>query len=1288
MQSPHDRSRNRNSSFPHGCGRTRTLIQQITLAGLILVSGWLTVQRAPAQGYTFTNIWTGAGSDAFWPTAANWTNNAVPSNTCMVWLTNYGVSGFPGTNGAGAVGTPNIIVSNDTSIASLFDMHTNLFGPATLYHTIQISNGVTLTISNGPVAGTNVLLVISQSGSAAPSLIGADYGAGAVLYNTIQGSGRLAVIATNNLGVSFAKGNIFVGQGSGGTGGALNSVLDLSGLDTFDADVNHILLGDGGVAGFFINRPVGTIYFAKTNNLRLWAVGNHPSAGSAANGGFVTGISALNGDSSRFGRYVLGYTNTMLCNNGITFGCRGYGGWMGFNPSNAPGSSVAYFRNLANTGRQTRWSIADRLGAGNGASQNVSCELDFSLGVVDALVGTLTIGVNNQVNGLTGNVEFGAGTIDVNTLQIGVQSASTGYAQGSLTVSNSGVLRVNTSGTMGGAVGTGLPNYFARLIVTNGGTAVFSNTAPVNCGVGARSEIHVTDGSALSVYTVGSAAAPLSYLKLASSTLTVDRGTASNPTTGGIVFANELDLAGANTINMLGAVLVVGQFPIIKYGSIVNGGFANLTLGSTSAGVSGYLSNNVANSSIDFVVTSSATVTLVWDGQTNSVPIGFWDVNTTPNWQGALKYLQPSVPGSLVVFDDTATGTTTVAVPTNISVAPAVFTVNNTSKNYAFGGTNISGPTALLKNGTGSITFSNTSQNTFSGGVFVNDGTLIAGAVNTLPTATVTVGNLATAGINLNNQNQNIGALAGGGGSGGNVALGSANLTLSSGSASYGGVISGTGRVIKTGSGTQTLTAANTYSGGTAITNAGILAAADNALGTGGIYVSTNGTLQLGNGAADGLVPQAYLTNVSGTLSVYPANSYTFTNQIVSTNGSFIKLIGNTTALTITNGNPNMTGAASIQQGSIVISHPNALGTGSITVGNVVPGDCFLGLAGGINVTNPITLSGKTGALNPSPAGLDSQSGTNTLYGNITLTGSTLWSIGTETGSKLIINSTFVNSGPVGGQQLNLRGTGEGVINKPLINGAGNTLTVSIEDAGQWKLTATNTYSGPTLVNGGQLTVDGALANSSYVKVLNGATLSGAGRIAGAVTNSGKIDLAGDGVLGSLTISNALLTDGEIVLEVSTNGNDRIRGLTTMVMDGTLTIVLNGTLTGNAIFKLFDATNYVGVINTPALPPLDAPLTWDTSYLNVDGTLHVVGGPVTTPVITAVGSGGPSGFYLSGTGTMVAPFSILASTNVAAPLVDWVNVGGGTFSNGSFWFNDLTATNYPQRYYLISSPTP
>ena len=51
---------------------------------------------------------------------------------------------------------------------------------------------------------------------------------------------------------------------------------------------------------------------------------------------------------------------------------------------------------------------------------------------------------------------------------------------------------------------------------------------------------------------------------------------------------------------------------------------------------------------------------------------GNWDINTTANWLpisgggGGITYLQYSVPGDSVLFDDSANGTTTVNLTTTL----------------------------------------------------------------------------------------------------------------------------------------------------------------------------------------------------------------------------------------------------------------------------------------------------------------------------------------------------------------------------------------------------------------------------------------------------------------------------------------------------------------------------------------------------------------------------------------------------------------------------------------------
>jgi autotransporter-associated beta strand protein len=85
-------------------------------------------------------------------------------------------------------------------------------------------------------------------------------------------------------------------------------------------------------------------------------------------------------------------------------------------------------------------------------------------------------------------------------------------------------------------------------------------------------------------------------------------------------------------------------------------------------------------------------------------------------------------------------------------------------------------------------------------------------------------------------------------------------------------------------------------------------------------------------------------------------------------------------------------------------------------------------------------------------------------------------------------------------------------------------------------LSATNTYSGPTLVNSGSLVVSGALAKTA-VTVSAGASIGGTGSIAGSITvNGGSSSTGGgainlvDGAPGVLTLSDPLASDKVLTL--------------------------------------------------------------------------------------------------------------------------------------------------------------
>jgi autotransporter-associated beta strand protein len=76
------------------------------------------------------------------------------------------------------------------------------------------------------------------------------------------------------------------------------------------------------------------------------------------------------------------------------------------------------------------------------------------------------------------------------------------------------------------------------------------------------------------------------------------------------------------------------------------------------------------------------------------------------------------------------------------------------------------------------------------------------------------------------------------------VTLGSSTLTFGDATnQTFAGVIGGTGGLVKQGTGVQTLTGANTFSGGVNLAAGGLVLGNAGALGSGALTVSGNGSL-------------------------------------------------------------------------------------------------------------------------------------------------------------------------------------------------------------------------------------------------------------------------------------------------------------------------------------------------------------------------------------------------------------------------------------------------------------
>lgn len=104
-----------------------------------------------------------------------------------------------------------------------------------------------------------------------------------------------------------------------------------------------------------------------------------------------------------------------------------------------------------------------------------------------------------------------------------------------------------------------------------------------------------------------------------------------------------------------------------------------------------------------------------------------------------------------------------------------------------------------------------------------------------------------------------------------------ATFAVSGGSMALGGAVEGTGGLLKTGSGTLTLAASNSYAGSTTVSNGTLSVAAGGALGTGDLRIAPGATCVLQQARA--LTPEAYvfadgMLSLAGTVTNVVARLY------------------------------------------------------------------------------------------------------------------------------------------------------------------------------------------------------------------------------------------------------------------------------------------------------------------------------------------------------------------------------------------------------------------------------
>jgi autotransporter-associated beta strand protein len=429
-----------------------------------------------------------------------------------------------------------------------------------------------------------------------------------------------------------------------------------------------------------------------------------------------------------------------------------------------------------------------------------------------------------------------------------------------------------------------------------------------------------------------------------------------------------------------------------------------------------------------------------------------------------------------------------------------------------------------------------------------------------------------------------------------------ANLTLAGGGAgNFTGPVSlGTGNLTVNG-GTWTVAATNRFSGLTTINGGTLLLSGPLSLSQ--PPASFNASQVTLNGGALGVVTNVTLAdgnigitlNANATISVVNTNNtFTISNDI-SGGSTLIKSGPGRLVLSGANdfsGTLNVdTASTSANDGTTVIANNAAIanlsvsaGSPSIYIGDNNGGSSTLaldGTLGPITVAPDISLTGRNVAVQA----IENIAGSNTISGNLTLVvGGGLYEIQSDSGI-LTLSAPLPYATPTSsGRTFTFLGAGDIAVTGGIQDGSNNGITnvwdSVIEDGpGLLDLSATNTYSGSTVVSNGVLYLTGGLGTGPVT--VAGGLLVGTGTLLGPVTvqSAGSVEAGTTNATGTLNFSNTLALAGNTIVKINQarGANDLFSGETSVTYGGTLTVTnLAGTLALGNQFKLFTASSASG----------------------------------------------------------------------------------------------------------------
>jgi autotransporter-associated beta strand protein len=1229
------------------CEWVRRTALAVALGGMFAAAP---TQPASAQTYTWS------GTNALWNTT-NWITSSGTTtfpggssgtNTAII---NSGTVSFAGNDtfgNSGNTSSPVIRIGSGGTLASggffnsLWNVNLNggtllaNGGAASAFPTFQLAGTLLVdgsTASNISVGGGsnnqiniggNGNLTLTMNVADVTSSTAADLTVGAVLQNLSGNVGSLTKTGAGTLVLSAA--NTYTGA-TNINGGVLQ--IASGGSLSSAGDINSTAGGNLSIVGS-VTMAANT-YFAVGNGIL-----NTTGTTSIDGGTLAVGNNAFLIGGSRNGLPGAGGLGTFVVNSGtVTVSAGGGTGggqdtsaiWLA--PYASSTSQLVLNGGVLSTGRQIQ--------NGSGSPSTVA----FNGGTIQ-----LTADRANIISGVTTVIHSGGAIVDTNGFNgafLQALSSGTGATAGGLTKLGSGTLTLSAANTYTGTttVSAGSLRYGAANAISTGPISIQNGAtldlATFSDSVGA---VTLTSGNIIGTGTLTSTAG-----------FTVTSGSIAAPLAGSAGLTKQgsgtVVLSGANPYS--GATLINGGvLQIASGGALSSAGSINSTAGgllsisgsvtmaaNTYFAVGGGITSTTGTTSIDggsLAIGNNAFLIGGGRGDAGAYGVGTFILNS----------------GTVTVGAGQATSGGSDA--TRVWLNP-------------YGNT---GTSALVLNG-GVFNTARGIQNGSAGqtAVAFNGGTLQLGTNLANVTVSISTVSIHSGGAVIDTNGFN----------------GTFSQALATGTGATAGGLT------KLGSGTLTLSAANSYTGTTTISG-GVLAlsSAGSLASTGAVAIPTSGAA-FDISAASASRTIGMLTGVAGSTVALGANALTVGNATTGTFAGVISGSGSLTkqgagTLTLTGAN-TYTGATSISGGAVVIGAGGSLSSagninttagGNLSIaGNVtMAANTYFAVGNGIlNTTGTTSIDGGTLAVGNNAfliGGGRNESRNGGLGTFVINSGTVTVSAGGGTGGGQDTTSIWLNPYASGTSQLVLNG---GVLStaRQIQNGSPGSATTVAFNGGTIQLTAdrANIISGVnTFIHSGGAIVDTNGFNGAFLQALS----SGTGATAGGLTKLGSGTLTLSTVnsytgptainAGLLAINGSVPGAVNVANSATLGGNGTIGGLVTVAGGGILAPGTSpGTLTMTSGLSLADSSilNYELVATDTTVGGGINDLTVVTGNFTLDGILNVAG---------------------TGDFTTVADFTT------------WrlFNYSGGTFTDGGLTLGTLPAVGSAGRYFQIDTATP